>query len=380
MSVHEALDDAARDPRRVDRPAAPAVLRVHRVLAAWRSGRSATCSPTRTTSTSRSTRGRRRQIEQQAVRWVSEFVGFPATIGAFTSGGTISNVTALAAAREHAMPGARTDGPVGATPRDLLLRRGALLDHASGRAAGDRVEQPARPADRRLAQVAARRARRGDRSRPSAAGDHAGRGGRDRGHDPHRRDRPDRRDRRRLRRARRVAPRRRRVRAAGRRGPDARGLLRRPRSRRLVLASTRTSGSTCRRRAASSWCASADALAAAFAHEEGYLPHQQHELHAVDITLEYSRPFRALKLWLAFRAHGARAVPRGDRRRTSREADLLYRAARTRRGLRGDGRASAALDRARSVTRRRASPISTRTTTRSRRRSRPTAASTSHPR
>ena len=38
---------------------------------------------------------------------------------------------------------------------------------------------------------------------------------------------------------------------------------------------------------------------AAFAHEQGYLPHQQHELHAVDITLEYSRPFRALKLWLA---------------------------------------------------------------------------------
>ncbi len=46
-------------------------------------------------------------------------------------------------------------------------------------------------------------------------------------------------------------------------------------------------------------------LARAFAHEQGYLPHQQYELHAVDITLEYSRPFRALKLWLAFRAHGA---------------------------------------------------------------------------
>jgi aromatic-L-amino-acid decarboxylase len=28
----------------------------------------------------------------------------------------------------------------------------------------------------------------------------------------------------------------------------------------------------------------------------------------VDITLEYSRPFRALKLWLAFRAHGADAI------------------------------------------------------------------------
>jgi aromatic-L-amino-acid/L-tryptophan decarboxylase len=35
-------------------------------------------------------------LEQQAVRWVGEFVGYPATNGAFTSGGTISNMTALA--------------------------------------------------------------------------------------------------------------------------------------------------------------------------------------------------------------------------------------------------------------------------------------------
>ena len=42
-----------------------------------------------------------------------------------------------------------------------------------------------------------------------------------------------------------------------------------------------------------------------FAHDEGYLPHERHEPHAVDVTLEYSRPFRALKLWLAFRVHGA---------------------------------------------------------------------------
>jgi aromatic-L-amino-acid decarboxylase len=47
-----------------------------------------------------------------------------------------------------------------------------------------------------------------------------------------------------------------------------------------------------------------------FAHQEGYLPHQQHDLYAVDITLEYSRPFRALKFWLAFRAHGAPASAR----------------------------------------------------------------------
>jgi aromatic-L-amino-acid decarboxylase len=68
------------------------------------------------------------------------------------------------------------------------------------------------------------------------------------------------------------------------------------------------------------------ALAGAFAHEQGYLPHQQHELHAVDITLEYSRPFRALKLWLAFRAHGAGQF-RAAIERNLAEADLLYRKA-----------------------------------------------------
>ncbi len=66
-----------------------------------------------------------------------------------------------------------------------------------------------------------------------------------------------------------------------------------------------------------------EALAEAFAHEQGYLPHQRHELHAADITLEYSRPFRALKLWLAFRAHGA-AQFRDAIERNLAEADLLY--------------------------------------------------------
>ena len=45
------------------------------------------------------------EVEDQAVRWVSEFIGYPAAAGAFTSGGTISNVTALAAARERARRG-----------------------------------------------------------------------------------------------------------------------------------------------------------------------------------------------------------------------------------------------------------------------------------
>jgi aromatic-L-amino-acid decarboxylase len=65
-------------------------------------------------------------------------------------------------------------------------------------------------------------------------------------------------------------------------------------------------------------------FARTFAHEQGYLPHQRHELHAADVTLEYSRPFRALKAWLAFRAHGA-AQFRDAIERNLEEAALLYR-------------------------------------------------------
>jgi len=46
-------------------------------------------------------------VEDQAVRWIGSFVGFPVASGAFTSGGTISNLTALPAARERALPGSR---------------------------------------------------------------------------------------------------------------------------------------------------------------------------------------------------------------------------------------------------------------------------------
>ncbi|OMQ15905.1 hypothetical protein A7K94_0206235 [Modestobacter sp. VKM Ac-2676] len=52
-------------------------------------------------------------LDQQAVRWVAEFVGFPAAEGHFTSGGQTSNLTALLAAREQALPGAREHGVAG---------------------------------------------------------------------------------------------------------------------------------------------------------------------------------------------------------------------------------------------------------------------------
>jgi aromatic-L-amino-acid decarboxylase len=49
------------------------------------------------------------------------------------------------------------------------------------------------------------------------------------------------------------------------------------------------------------------ALANAFAHQEKYMLHAQDMANPVDSTLEYSRPVRSLKLWLAFRTYGAAA-------------------------------------------------------------------------
>jgi aromatic-L-amino-acid decarboxylase len=48
-------------------------------------------------------------------------------------------------------------------------------------------------------------------------------------------------------------------------------------------------------------------LEAAFSHDAPYIPEIEFGEHPVEWTLEYSRPFRALKLWLALRAHGAGA-------------------------------------------------------------------------
>ena len=64
-------------------------------------------------------------------------------------------------------------------------------------------------------------------------------------------------------------------------------------------------------------------LAAAFSHNEDYIPHEDDELNAVDVTLEYSRPLRALKLWLALRVHGAQAF-RDAIEGNLRQAQLLF--------------------------------------------------------
>ncbi len=64
-------------------------------------------------------------------------------------------------------------------------------------------------------------------------------------------------------------------------------------------------------------------LAAAFSHNEAYIPHDFGDVNAVDATIEYSRPLRALKLWLAFKVHGAEAI-RTALERNLAQAQLLY--------------------------------------------------------
>ncbi len=264
------------------------------------------------------------EIEKQAVRWIGEFVGFPSGSGAFTSGGTLSNMTALAAAREAAIHGSRAAGLAGrrvaaycstdvhysitravellgigsanlravAIDESRRMRPDALAEAIDGdlaagitpiavvATAGTTLTGAIDP----IAEVADVCDERGvwlhvDGAYGLPAAAVASRAELFRGLD----------------RATSVAI-------------DAHKWLYVPKACSAVLV----------RRG--------EDLVRAFAHEEGYLPHQRHELHSVDITLEYSRPFRAFKLWLAFRAHGADAF-RHAIAQNLREAELLYETA-----------------------------------------------------
>ncbi len=245
------------------------------------------------------------ELERQAVDWVATFVGFPAAAGSFTSGGTVSNVTALAAARERAIPGARHHGMTGARPAIYcsseahysVTRAAELLGIGS-----DGVRALPIDADRRLVPQAVAAAIDADRAAgvvPVAVVATAG------------------------------------TTLTGAVDPigaladvcEPRGVwLHVDGAYGLPAAATSTAAAQFAGldRAdsvtidAHKWLFMPKAcgvvlvrrredLEGALAHEEDYLPHERAESHAVDITLEYSRPFRALKLWLGFRAHGAAA-------------------------------------------------------------------------
>lgn len=245
------------------------------------------------------------EVEEQAVRWVGEFVGFPADGGAFTSGGTVSNVTALAAARESALPGSRRDGTAG---RTLALYCSREAHYSVTRAAEllgiGSANVRALPLDehRGLVPDAAAEAIDADRAAgivPIALVATAGTtltGAVDpiapladvceeRGVWLHvdgayglpAASLPE------------LAPLFRGIERADSATVDAHKWMYLPKACGICLVRRRSD------------------LVAALAHEEDYFPHERRDVNPVDITLEYSRPFRALKLWMAFRAHGAQA-------------------------------------------------------------------------
>jgi aromatic-L-amino-acid decarboxylase len=260
-------------------------------------------------------------VEEQAVRWVAEFIGYPAEAGAFTSGGTVSNLTALAAAREHALAGSRRGG--------LYGRRCALYCSAEAHYSVMRAAELLGIGDANVRVVAVDGRRR---LRPDAVAEEIDRDRRASvtpvavvatagttltgAIDP-------------------LAaladvcePRGVWLHVDGAYGLPAAGA---PSAAALFEGLARADSVTLD---AHKWlylpkaCGvvlvrSRSALEAALMHEEDYFPHERDEAHPVDITLEYSRPFRALKLWLAFRAHGADAF-RAAIEENLRQARLLY--------------------------------------------------------
>lgn len=246
------------------------------------------------------------EVERQALSWAGEFVGFPVGGGAFTSGGTVSNLTALAAARQRAFPDSRASGLGGTRPAIYasadthysVQRAVELLGLGSSCMRFLPMDDGRRLIPAGLAEAIARDL--ADGVTPVAVVASAG------------------------------------TTLTGAIDPlaavaeicERHGVwLHVDGAYGLPAAATRTRGERFRgvERAdsvtidAHKWLFLPKAcgvflvrdpatLHAAFAHDAEYLPRERVARHPVEATLEYSRPFRALKLWLAFRVHGAGAM------------------------------------------------------------------------
>jgi len=261
-------------------------------------------------------------LERQTVCWTGEFVGFaPGADGLMAAGGTVSNLTALTAARERALPGSRHHGLAN---HSMALYCSAEAHYSVRRAAevlgigsagvrtiaidGDRRMDPiacaaAIDADRRAGVVPVAVVATAGTTLTGAVDDLAALAELCASHEVwlhvdgayglpaaatalaghlfaglHRADSAT---------------------------VDAHKWLYLPKACSVLLVRDRA------------------ALETAFTHDESYIPHSGgEEIHPVDRTLEYSRPLSALKLWLAFRVHGARAIAAAIERNL-RQARLL---------------------------------------------------------
>ncbi|MFM1917219.1 MAG: L-2,4-diaminobutyrate decarboxylase [Actinomycetota bacterium] len=260
------------------------------------------------------------RIEEQAIQWIGEFVNYPVTLGFFTSGGTISNITALAAARERALPGSRASGLANsraaiycsAEAHYSIVRAVELLGLGSNSIRDIPIDH-----ERRMQPHLLRAAIEADRAEgitPIAVVATAGTtltGAVDPlaaiadvcnefgvwMHVDGAYGLPA---------------------AASSRGPLFAGLDRADSvsvdAHKWMFVPKACSAILVRDPAA---------LAQTFSHNAAYVPHEGDRINAVDATLEYSRPLRALKLWMALRVHGATAFRQALQRNID-QADLLY--------------------------------------------------------
>jgi aromatic-L-amino-acid decarboxylase len=257
-------------------------------------------------------------LDEQTVRWVAEFVGYPAAEGHFTSGGQISNFTALLAAREQSLPGVREQGVAG--------WRGTVYCSAEAHHSVVRAVEAAGLGRRALRRVPvdARHRMRADALHRALARDRAA------GHTP--------------------------VAVVATAGTTLTGAvdplaaiadvceregvwLHVDGAYGVPAAATRTAAHLFHGldRAdsvtvdAHKWLGVQKGcsvlllrrrgpLRAAFGHEEHYMPNEEDGGNPVERTFEYSRPLRSLRLWLTMRVHGA------DRVRSWIESTLAHAA------------------------------------------------------